>query len=219
MAEASPAQPDIVAPSLDHLADGLPGDLVAKEYHEGLRFTGLDLTGRDLSGATFDGCEFDGLEADDAKLKAVRLLDSRFTKVTAPSLDVSRSGLRDTELTASRLGAVEMFESELRSVRFARSRLIWLNLRSAKLTDVLFEDCIFDEVDFAQVTGQRVAFRNCTATMARFDRAKLADVDLRGLDFTGISGLDGLRGATVSAFQATMLNDVFLDHFGISVTG
>jgi hypothetical protein len=45
----------------------------------------------------------------------------------------------------------------------------------------------------------------------------LKHVDLRGLDFRGISGFDGLRGATVSTSQVIDLAPLFAAELGMLV--
>jgi uncharacterized protein YjbI with pentapeptide repeats len=117
----------------------------------------------------------------------------------------------------SRFGAVEMFDSELQSVRVTGSKLSFVNLRSSTLRDVAFEHCVIDELDLGQARAERVSFTDCTISAILLDHARLSHVDLRGLDLTRISGVEFLRGAAITPAQAMDLSGVFAGHLGISV--
>ncbi len=205
-----------VLPDLDP-ADGDAGE--AHAHHEGLSLDGVDLTGCDLTGAAFTECELLGVTAHTTVLQHARLIETRIERLNAPVLDATRSTWRDVELSGSRLGALDIYDAEIRSSRISGSKFDWINLRSSTLEDVLFEDCTIEELDLAGVTATRVAFVNCRVGSAALAHARLQDVDLRGLEVGTISNLEALSGATLDAQQVSALAPAFASHLGIRVEG
>ncbi|WP_291479868.1 pentapeptide repeat-containing protein [Corynebacterium sp.] len=209
--------PRLTAVRLPELTDATEDDLHGTDHYEALRFTGTDLGERDLTGADFVDCEFRDVQAGEARLRATRFSESRFERLTAPSLSAARSGWSDVHLTDSRLGAAELCDADLRAVQVRDSRLMFVNLRSARLRDVSFSGCTIDELDLTDARADRVAFDNCTVQTLRLDHAVLGDVDLRGLELAGVSGVETMRGAAISTTQAVDLAPLFARHLGVTV--
>lgn len=160
-----------------------------------------------------------GVTAHTTVLTHARIIETRIERLNAPVLDATRSTWRDVELSGSRLGALDVYDAEIRSTRIVGSKFDWINLRSSTLEDVLFEDCTIDELDLGGVTATRVAFVNCRASSVSLVHARLKDVDLRGLEMGAISNLEGMSGATLNAQQVTELAPAFASHLGIRVEG
>lgn len=182
-------------------------------------FADADLSGRDLTGLTLRECAFDRVDLDDADLRGARLLESTFAGVHAPVLRASRSTWHDVILERSRVGSAELFDAAWNGVRVRHCKLGYVNLRGSRLTDVLFEDCTIDELDLGGVTATRVAFPGTTVATLDVTRANLSHVDLRGLEFRAVHGLEGLAGSTVDESQAAELAHLFAAQLGIVVEG
>ncbi len=204
---------------LDDLAEGFPGDLSPRDRAEGLRFADLDLDGLDLTGATLAECELAGCSLHETNLTLSRMLESRLVRANAPVLKAARSTWHDVRIEASRLGAVELYESEIDTVEISGSKLSFVNLRRARLKDVLLSDCVIDELDLSQATAERVAFVDCQVDTLLLQGARLTHVDLRGAELHTIGGLESARGAIVSAEQLLDLAPVMAAHLGIAVEG
>ncbi|MFG3001422.1 pentapeptide repeat-containing protein [Streptomyces sp. NPDC048340] len=74
------------------------------------------------------------------------------------------------------------------------------------------------DVDFGQATFTDVAFPGTTLDRARFDRAVMNRVDLR--DAAGLhiaSGIEALKGATISTAQLFDIAPAFAQQAGITV--
>ncbi|MGO2755146.1 MULTISPECIES: pentapeptide repeat-containing protein [Brachybacterium] len=204
---------------LPGLEDADAEQLEPHESYEGLRIEGGDLSGRDLTGTTFTECELVGVTAHTTILQHGRLVETRLERLNAPVLDATRSTWRDVELLGSRIGALDIYDAQIRSTHVVGSKFDWINLRSSTLEDVLFEDCTIDELDLGGVTATRVSFVNCRAGSVSLAHARLTDVDLRGLEVGSISNLEGMSGATLDAQQVTALAPAFASHLGIRVEG
>lgn len=200
-------------------SEGDAAALEADDDRELETFADADLSGRDLTGITLRECALDGVGLDDTNLRGARLIETVLTSVQAPVLRMSRSTWQDVLLERSRLGSAELFDTTWNGVRIRQCKLGCVNLRGARLTDVIFEDCTIDELDLGGVTATRVAFPGTNVNTLDVTRATLKHVDLRGLDFRAVHGLEGLAGATVNELQVAELAPLFAAQLGIVVEG
>ncbi|GAA1645000.1 MULTISPECIES: pentapeptide repeat-containing protein [Brevibacterium] len=218
MTTAAPKPPTITH---GQLAQGLLGDIGSDEFLEGLDFTDLDLAEADAKGATFldsalTRVTFGGSDghADltGARLSGVRLTDSR-----ADTLMMPRANLVHTEVSGCRIGAGVCYDSVWEKVVIDNCRISYLNLRSAKLTDVEFRGCAIDELDLDMATATRVAFPGSTVGSLQLAGSTLRSVDLRGLAPHRITGIQALRGATIDDQQLMVFAELFARELGIIV--
>ncbi|WP_394770834.1 pentapeptide repeat-containing protein [Lacisediminihabitans sp.] len=217
MAKLTTLSPKIERLVLVDLTDGDPETLEARESYDGLRFVSADLGGRSLAAASFSECEFLDLSANGCDLRSASFVETRIERLDAPILAAPRSRFRDVELQGSRIGSAEFYDASWQSVHISNCKLGFVNLRGAELRDVLFTDCTIDELDLGGAAAHRMSFVNTTVTSLDVTRAKLEHVDLRGAELRGLTGLEGLRGATVNPYQVSDLATVFARHFGIKI--
>ncbi|GAA1783637.1 pentapeptide repeat-containing protein [Agromyces lapidis] len=218
-------QPRLAAPRIDELrlvdlVEGDEAELSASQALEGRRFTGLDLSERDLTGLRLTECELRGVVAHDARLRGSVIRETLIERLEAPVLHAPRAELRDVEISGSRLGSVEFIDNRWQSVRFVGCKLGFVNLRGSELRDLRFTDCDIEELDLGNARAERVAFDGCELRALAVTGATLRDVDLRGLDFTAMSTLDGiagLRGATLDHMQVALLAPSLASHLGIRI--
>lgn len=201
---------------LRNLAEGDPADLQPGADLDGLRFERAVMP-RSLAGVTLLECEVTEVSEDRLELRGARMLESRVARCSAPSVSAHGSTWRDAELVESRIGALDLSESELRRVVVDGSKLGWVNLRGSNLQDVLFRNCTFDEIDFGGATTARVAFEGCVAEKLTLTQSKSTSLDLRGVEFHAIEGLEGLRGSLLGHEQVALLAETFATHFGATV--
>jgi uncharacterized protein YjbI with pentapeptide repeats len=210
------------APSIDFVA---PRDLIdadamrlrAGDQREGERFADADLSGLDLSGVTLMECELDGLTLADTQLGGARLVETLIRASFAPTLVAGRTSWRDVLVESPRWGSAELFDAQLDAVHIRGGKIDYLNLRGARLTNVLIEDCQIGELELGGVRGERVAVRGCRIGTLDLTRASSVSVDIRGSEFSVINGLDGLRGVTIDDTQLSLLAPVLAAHLGIIV--
>ncbi len=191
----------------------------AGDLCEGLRFDGGSFDGMDLQGSTFQECEFAAVSMMDTGLRGARFLECRFEGLYAPVFRAPRSTFRDVVLQGSRLGSAELYDNGWNSVHVDGGKLDFVNLRSSRLTDVLFSNCMIEELDLDGVHATRVAFRDCRIGSMNLSGAVLQDVDLRTTDFRSITNLPGLSGATVDEAQLMMLAPLLAANLGLRVEG
>jgi len=214
---SGPRAPKVRELEFGVLTEASVADLDDDETMEALRWRGADFGAAALRGATFVGCELIGVALFEADLTAARFSDSRVTRVNTPVLKAPDASWTGSVLEGSRIGAWEGYGAHLRATQFIGRKVTYANLRGASLTDAVFTDCTFDELDLMDCTGARVAYANCTIGLLTLHRTKIASFDLRGASIGAVSGMDGLRGATMTEDQIAMLATQFADHLGIVV--
>lgn len=210
--------PPIVSPPV--LPDLVPGELSQlrpRAVLEGLSFDDVTFENEELTDAVVTECALTRVSIVDGTLRGIRISESEIVSLNAPVLSAALSQWRDVSVRDSRLGSAEMFESKWHGVTLAGSKLGYLNLRGAELVNVIIEGCTVDELDLGGVTATRVIVRDCTIGTLDVTRARLKDVDLRATRFETITGLEGLRGATLDETQLAELSWHLASAAGITV--
>lgn len=179
----------------------------------------VDLTGQDARGSLLTECRFDGSLLHDVTFAGARFVDCAFAGVQASSLDLSKAAWSDVTVTDSRLGGVVAFDAVWSRVRITGGKLDYVNLRAARLVDVTVTGAAIGELDLGGATLHRVRFVDCRIGELRLQQAKLSEVDISDADVRHLAGLDGMRGAVISAAQLHDLAPAFAAHLGITVAG
>jgi uncharacterized protein YjbI with pentapeptide repeats len=203
--------------ALTGLTDGDASDLRAGGFIEALRFAGLDVSGEDLSNTRFSECEFVRLFAHDTNFRGASFVESTLSGLDVPVLRAPRSEFRDVSLADSRLGSCELYDATWSSVIIRDVKIGFANLRGASLSNVIFAGCTIEELDLSGARLDQVSFVNTTIDALDVAAAQLTNTDLRGASLRRISGLTGLRGATLTSLQTAELSDVFAEHLGIVI--
>jgi uncharacterized protein YjbI with pentapeptide repeats len=217
-AGASKVVPPRLTPvRLENLTDQPASEFRRGERYDGGRYSRAAADGLDLSGTDFAECEFQGVSFNDTQLRGSFFRDCIMGELYAPVFRAARSTWRDVELRNPRLGSAELYESGWQSVSIDGGKLDFLNLRGAKLTDVLITDCIINELDLGSAAGTRVALKNCTVGALDLGGAKLKDFDIRGTEFRSVSGLGSMAGVVVDEYQLGLLAPLLAAHLGVTV--
>lgn len=216
-AAAKVTAPRLTPVRLENLTEQPPSDFRRGERYDGGRYSRAGADGLELSGTDFAECEFEGVSFNDTQLRGSSFRDCILGELYAPVFKAARSTWRDVELRNPRLGSAELYESGWQSVHIDGGKLDFLNLRGAKLTDVLITDCIINELDLGSAAGTRVALKNCTIGSLDVSGARLKDFDLRGTEFRSISGLGSLAGVVIDDYQLGLLAPLLAAHLGVTV--
>lgn len=218
MTTEAPRAPKI---KLANLVPGHLGDIGPEEFLEGMEFTDLDLAEVDSSLATYldsslTRANFGAAEVPvdftGARFSGSKIEDSRADTWTMP-----RGSFIHTEISGTRIGAGVFHDSVWEKVVVNNCRISYLNLRSAKLTDVEFRDCVIDEIDFDRAKVSRMSFPGSTVGVLQCEGSRLGSVDLRGLQPHKIAGVHSLRGATIDEMQLMLFAELFASELGVNV--
>ncbi|WP_313813469.1 pentapeptide repeat-containing protein [Glutamicibacter sp.] len=200
---------------LPPLAEGFIGDLAGAGYIDALSFSGIN-DDFAADAARFEECSFNSLNAPTLSLRNARLIQCELTQVSAPVFQGAGVHLNDVRMSHSRFGSADAADSTWDSVVVENCKFGWLNLRGAKLRDVEFRNCQFDELDLGE--SLRVRFTDCRTAVLAANQAKMNSVFLQGLDFATVDGITGLRGASISSLQLSGLAEQLASHAGLKIT-
>jgi uncharacterized protein YjbI with pentapeptide repeats len=180
----------------------------------------LDAAGVDdlVRGADLEAVRFEGVRADDVDLRNARMREVVLEGVDLTVVRAAGSEWRDVRVSG-RVGSLEVYESEWRSVHFVDCKLGFVNLRGAELLDVVFTDCVVGELDLLDARVRRLAFRETRLDHLTVRDGQLQDVDLRGAELATVDGVSHLRGVTVSPDQLTLMAPLLAEALGVRVEG
>jgi uncharacterized protein YjbI with pentapeptide repeats len=215
-ARATTQPPQIDPIRFGDLAEGDLGSLAPRADLESTSFHDVSLSGLDLGASLLSGVRFDGLVAAETDLAAARLSEVELSRVDLPVVRAARGTWRDVTITG-RIGSMEAYESDWRSVHFVGCKIGFLNLRSAEILDVAFTDCVIEELDLLHAVARRVNLRDTTVQSLNVQHAELADVDLRSAQLRSVDGLMDLGGATINPDQLAMLAPLIAAGIGLRV--
>lgn len=198
------------------LAEGDPDELTAGADLDGVEYADLTRDLLEIPGSRVLESRFRGVAADAADLAGARLSEVEFERIHLPVVRAARGQWRDVWISG-RLGAVEAYEADWRSVRFEGCKISYLNLRGAELVDVEFDGCIIEELDLVTTMARRVSLTSTKVGRLDVQHSDLGEVDLRGATFDMIEGIAGLRGTIVSPDQLMLLAPLLADELGLTV--
>jgi uncharacterized protein YjbI with pentapeptide repeats len=213
----TPTPPRIRELRLPDLSPDAGTEIHPHGSYEALAFTGDDLTGVDLSEAHFTDCSFTALNIHELELTGTRLTDSMLTRLDIPTALAAYASWRNVVLEHSRLGVLQNVEGAWDTVHVHGAKLKYLNLRGSTVRDVIFTDCVIEELDLTAAQVERMAFTDSKMSVLDVSGATLADVDLRALDLPDITGLAHLRGAAITHLQLQQLAPAMAEHLGLYV--
>ena len=193
------------------------GGLADGTDYEGLDFTGLTLGPASATGSTFLGCRLERCGLDEVRLDRSRFVESRFSDLSATAIQAPDTTWRDTLIAGLRVGAFMASGSMWDLVRLRGVKANLLDLRGARLVDVVFEDCEIDELDLGGGDVRAVRVEGSSIEDLSVEGARLAEVDLVGARLGVVRGITGLRGTTVSPAQLLDLAPQMAADLGIVV--
>ena len=212
-----PEPPVISAVVLADLTDVTAAEVHDGDQREAERYEAGDFAGADLEFTSFTACAFHRSDLDGARLRGAHFAEVTMTELDVAELTAPRSSWRSVQVSGSRIGAAELYESHWRSVEIIGSKLGYLNARTSVWQDVIFRDCVIDELDLGSATISRLAFEQCEIRTLDLARARCTDLDLRGAQLQTIKGLGGLAGAWISDHQLTELAPLLAAHLKIDI--
>ncbi|MGN6408523.1 MAG: pentapeptide repeat-containing protein, partial [Curtobacterium sp.] len=157
------------------------------------------------------------LRVDGTDLRGLRVRDSVVETLDAPVLRASSSSWREVRIAGGRIGSAELYDAGLNGIEFVGMKLGFVNLRGSTLTDVVFRDCVLDELDIADARLLRVSFEGTRIRAAEGSNTRIEHVDLRGADLDRVERLEGFRGATIGADQLYTLAPLLAAQAGYRV--
>lgn len=204
---------DVTLPALTAFTDPA---LTPHGDYEALEFRSLELQGQTAYNASFADCGLSDCGLDQVMLRGARFLGCVWTDCHASHLDISDSSWREAIVRGCRFGALVAHDAEMMQVRLT-GKLDFVNLRSSKLTDVIFDNCQIGEIDLGDAEAKRVSFIDCQIGNLQVIGAHLKDVDLSRSQLRMLGGINSLSGAIISEGQLMELAPILAEQLGIHV--
>lgn len=151
------------------------GDFAGVSLHKG-RFEASSLHGANFAGADLTGTSFDVVDAREANFDGAHLTDCRFSVTDLTGASFRTSVLVRTTLHISGQGA-----------QFIGATLTDVHLTKTDLRKTIFEQCVFNNVDFNHCDLQGMRFDGQTFTGVQFNKCALKDASFRGATLRNVS--------------------------------
>lgn len=150
-------------------------DFAGVILHQG-KFRVSPLRGANFAGADLTGSSFEVCDAGEANFDDTDLTDCSFSIVDLTNASFRKSILVRTTFSMSGDGA-----------QFIDVNLINVRLTKADLRKAVFENCIFNGVDFSYCDLRGLSFDGQTFIGVKFDKSALNDVSFKGATLRNVS--------------------------------
>ncbi len=157
-----------------------------------------------VGGARFMDCAFESVHFEGGRLRGSRFSDVWFHESRLISTDLAQTEWTDAAFVAVGAAGIQAFDS--------------INLRSSKLMEVVFDNCMLRDADFSGAMMTKVSFPGSRLIEADFTKAVCDHVDLRGAQLGITAGFDALRGAMIDSGQLVDLAPALAQALGITVS-
>lgn len=162
-------QIDLIAVNLQE------SDFTGVTLHKG-KFKASPLRGANFAGADLTGSSFEVIDAHEANFDGANLTDCSFSVTDLTDASFRKSILVRTSLSMSGQGA-----------KFTEVNLTDITLTKTDLRKTIFENCVFNGVDFNYCDLRGVCFEGQTFSGARFNKSALNDVSFAGATLRNVS--------------------------------
>ncbi|GAA1279507.1 MULTISPECIES: pentapeptide repeat-containing protein [Streptomyces] len=201
-----------------HRLTPFTGAMEREGTYEWLHFDGCVLEDVDGGSSGFTESAFSAVTLTRGRYRRSQFDDVWLNTVRMVGTDLAETTWMDSECGDVVLAGTELSGSHMNRVAFYNCKFDSVNARMAKLRNVSFVDCLLRDVDFGGAVLTNITFPGSTLDRAHFDNAKMTKVDLReaaGLSIA--SGLEALKGATISTHQLLDLAPALAQVLGLTV--
>jgi uncharacterized protein YjbI with pentapeptide repeats len=209
--------PKITAPKLTDLTPADAEEIRSGGDADGLRVADADLSDLQLGAVTWIESEIIDATMRSTRLERCRFLDVRLERLNAIDLTAPSSKWRDSEILASRLGSVNMYDATIDSLRIAGSKIGYLNLRGSVINDLVLDDCPIEELDLTDASVTRAQFAGCVIETLTIRNATFKHVDLRGARIGRVDSVANLAGTIIDNSQLIEFAPLLSDGLGITI--
>ncbi len=160
------------------------------------------ITNSNTQESNFQGSKWRDVIVKSSNFSACKLSDNKITRVKfdgcrMQGIDFNSSELLDVEFINCNLDLSNFRMTQLRSVRFDNCSMIESEFTAGDLKGVIVKDCVLEKVDFVDI--------------------KINNVDLSGSQLIDVSGIKGLKGATIDYTQLISLAPELAQSIGLKI--
>jgi len=144
-------------------------------------------------------------------------LDLKFEDCDISGVVATGYVVRRAEVLRTRLRGVTLAKGQVDDALIEGCTSDELSFRFSRLRHVVFRDCDLSGVDFYNTTFEHVTIIDSDLQRARFDAAEVKCLSIQNCNLTGISGVTGLKGATVDASDLPAMAIALASEIGIAI--
>jgi uncharacterized protein YjbI with pentapeptide repeats len=185
------------------------------------------VTAADLAGAALPALEevqveassLERVQAAGGRWRQVTLVDCRLDGADLANLHAEDLTLVRTSLREVRLVGAQLPVARLRAVRLQGCQARLSSWRGAHLQHVELLGCDLAEADLTEVQLDDVLLQDCDLTGAHLAGLRCRRVRLSGCRLAGVTGVSGLRGASLAEADALALLPAMARELGLTIEG
>lgn len=162
-------------------------------------------------------CRFRGTDLAAGSWRDGVWRDCRFESASLAGVVAQRCSLLRSQVAGVRATGLQWTDGLVKDVTFSDCRLDLAGFRFSRFAHVEFVDCRMGQIDFTGADLSGVRFVNCDLQSAKLHQAKAVGARFDGCRLDGISGVEALSGATVSASDLVPLTFVLAGALGIAI--
>lgn len=151
----------------------------------------------DLRDCRFDDCTFSKVSAARTNFDHVVIRRSAFESVKASNSSFVDAALTAVEFRGCQLSGLDISSAMLKNVVYEECRLVLASFRFSRFTSVTFRNCDLTEADFQGMKAVNVNFERCRFEGTEFSQASVTSGAIRDCEIGSLSGITGLAGITV----------------------
>lgn len=173
--------------------------------------------GLDLDEVALEGCTLRRLRAGGGTWTRTSILDGDLTGADLAGLVTTDCSLVRSTVDGARLTGSQWLRSRWREVGAQDLVAESVGAHGSAWADVTLTGCRLAELDLTNARLERVRLSDCDLSGARFAGARCTDVTMTGCVLDGVTGLAGLRGATLAWSDGVSLLPAMAAELGIGL--
>jgi len=150
-------------------------------------FAGVIAHNRKFKASALRGSDFSGADLTGSSFKASDAREANFDRTNLTDCDMSTADLAGANFNKSILVRTNFSMSGLVGTKFVEVRLTAVRLTITDLRKVVFENCMFDGVDFGKSDLRGLRLDGQSFIGVKFDDAALNNVSFRGATLKDVS--------------------------------
>jgi uncharacterized protein YjbI with pentapeptide repeats len=192
------------------------------EFYDGAELRLISSGKSQLSGAIGKRVILQQLLLRKANLMEADLPELQASDLKLDECDLSNAQLLEAsfhrfEAQNSRLTGLQAGGSFFSEVLYQGCRMDLVNFRFCEFSSVVLKDCDLRGTDFQGSTFKKVRFEHCELEGAQFRQCRVESLDFRSSNVAGLLGVEALKGAIISSGQAVDLSPTLAHALGIAV--
>ncbi len=210
-----PKSPQVAGTTGEAVSPG--DDLGDEKMLKGLHYKDSMFSGWSIEGCDIEKCHLDAVRLGGSSLNRVIISDTIIERCDLANSQCRSVSVIQSAVESSRLTGSAWTEGLFRDVCFLECRADMVQFRQAKLKSTVFKDSDLRQADFQWADLSHVRFSGCNLTAAQFAHASMSNVLIENCVLDGVSGVTGLKGATVQEHDLVSLAPSLAREIGILV--